>query len=32
MFLVDTSIWIAAFRARSPLDLEAIAPMDEIAT
>jgi predicted nucleic acid-binding protein len=30
--LVDTSIWIEVFRARRPLDLEAIVDFDDIAT
>lgn len=32
MILVDTSVWIEFFRARSPLDLEAVADFDEIVT
>jgi hypothetical protein len=32
MTLVDTSVWIEVFRRRAPLDLEALVPMDEIAT
>jgi hypothetical protein len=32
VILVDTSVWIEVFRARSPLDLEAIADFDEIVT
>jgi predicted nucleic acid-binding protein len=32
MTLVDTSAWIAFFRRRDPIDLEAFVPMDEVAT
>lgn len=32
MFLVDTSVWIEVFRRRRPLDLERIAPLDEVVT
>lgn len=32
MILVDTSVWIEVFRARSPFDLEAIVEFDEIVT
>ena len=32
MILVDTSVWIEVFRARSPLDLESVVPFDEVAT
>jgi predicted nucleic acid-binding protein len=32
MVLVDTSVWIATFRARAPLDLEEIVPFDEVVT
>lgn len=32
MVLVDTSIWIAVFSARKPLDLEAVVPFAEIVT
>ena len=32
MILVDTSVWIDAFRARGPLDLERIVSFDEIVT
>lgn len=32
MILVDTSVWIEVFRARAPLDLEAIVDLDEVAT
>ncbi len=32
MILVDTSVWIEVFRARSPLDLEAAVDFDDIAT
>lgn len=32
MYLVDTSVWIALFRARSPLDLEQHVELDEIVT
>ncbi len=32
MILVDTSVWIEVFRARRPLDLEAILDFDEVAT
>jgi len=30
--LVDTSVWIATFRRRAPLDLERWVPFDEIVT
>jgi predicted nucleic acid-binding protein len=30
--LVDTSVWIEVFRARAPLDLEALAPLDDVVT
>ncbi len=32
MILVDTSVWIEVFRARRPLDLEAIVDLDDVAT
>ena len=32
MILVDTSIWIAVFRNRRPLDLEATLDFDEVVT
>ena len=32
MYLVDTSVWIATFRARDPVDLEAIVPLDAVVT
>lgn len=32
MLLIDSSVWIATFRARGPLDLESVAPFDSIAT
>lgn len=32
MTLVDTSAWIAFFRRRDPIDLEAFVPLDEVAT
>ncbi len=32
MILVDTSVWIEVFRARRPLDLEAIVDFDEVVT
>ena len=32
MYLVDTSVWIAVFRKRSPLDLTLIVDMDDVAT
>lgn len=32
MVLVDTSVWIAFFRKRRPLDLEAIVDFDEVVT
>ena len=32
MVLVDTSVWVAVFSRRSPLDLEAIVPSDHIVT
>ncbi len=32
MILVDTSVWIAVFRRRDPLDLEALVRMDEVVT
>lgn len=32
MILVDTSVWIAFFRARRPLDLEAILDFDDVVT
>jgi predicted nucleic acid-binding protein len=32
VILVDTSIWIEVFRARRPLDLEALLEFDEVVT
>ena len=32
MILVDTSVWIEVFRARGPLDLESVTPLDEVVT
>jgi predicted nucleic acid-binding protein len=32
MVLVDTSVWVAVFRRRKPLDLEAVVPMDAVVT
>lgn len=32
MILVDTSVWIPVFRRASPLDLEAVVDLDEVAT
>lgn len=32
MILVDTSVWIEVFRARRPLDLEAVADFDDVVT
>jgi predicted nucleic acid-binding protein len=32
MILVDTSVWIAVFRARAPLRLEDVAAVDEVVT
>lgn len=32
MTLVDTSVWIATFRRRDPIDLESHVPFDEIVT
>ena len=32
MVLVDTSVWIAAFRARAPLRLESLVDFDEVVT
>jgi predicted nucleic acid-binding protein len=32
MTLVDTSIWIEVFRKHRPLDLEALVPLDRVAT
>lgn len=32
MVLVDSSIWIATFRRRKPLDLEAVVDFDDIVT
>jgi len=32
MTLVDTSVWIAVFRAHRPLDLERVVPFDEVVT
>jgi predicted nucleic acid-binding protein len=32
LILVDTSVWIEVFRARRPLDLEAVLSFDDVAT
>lgn len=32
MTLVDTSIWIEVFRARRPLDIEAVVSLDDVVT
>jgi hypothetical protein len=32
VILVDTSVWIEVFRRTRPLDLEAVADLDEVAT
>lgn len=32
MILLDTSVWIEVFRRRAPLDLEALADLDELVT
>jgi predicted nucleic acid-binding protein len=32
VILVDTSIWIAVFRAREPVPLEDLVPLDEVVT
>lgn len=32
MILVDTSVWIEVFRARDPLDLEALVSLDDVTT
>lgn len=32
MILVDSSVWIEVFRARRPLDLEAVVDFDDVAT
>lgn len=32
MILVDTSVWIATFRRKSPLDLESVVPLEEVVT
>ena len=32
MILVDTSVWIEVFRARRPLDLEALLDFDDVVT
>jgi hypothetical protein len=32
MTLVDTSVWIAVFRAAHPLDLEEVVPFDDVVT
>lgn len=32
MILVDTSVWIEVFRARRPLDLEAVLDFDDVST
>ena len=32
MILVDTSVWIEVFRARRPVDLEALVDFDDVAT
>jgi predicted nucleic acid-binding protein len=32
LVLIDTSVWIEVFRRRDPLDIEALVPMEEVAT
>lgn len=32
MILVDTSVWIAVFSRKHPLDIESIVPLEEVAT
>jgi predicted nucleic acid-binding protein len=32
LVLIDTSVWIEVFRRRSPLDLEGLVPLEEVAT
>ena len=32
MTLVDTSVWIAVFRRRHPLDIEMLVPLEEVVT
>ncbi len=32
MVLVDSSVWVATFRARNPLDLTALIDLDEVVT
>ena len=32
MILVDTSVWVEVFRARRPLDLESVVPLEEVVT
>ena len=32
MVLVDTSVWVAVFARRKPLDLDAILPFDDVVT
>ena len=32
MILVDTSVWIDVLRAKGPLDLESVVPMEDVAT
>jgi len=32
MILVDSSVWIEVFRARHPLDLERVVPLDDVVT
>ncbi|MFZ5472054.1 MAG: type II toxin-antitoxin system VapC family toxin [Myxococcota bacterium] len=32
MTLVDTSVWIAVFRKKEPLELEHVVPLDEVVT
>lgn len=32
MILLDTSLWIEVFRARRPLDIEAVVDFDDVAT
>ena len=32
MMLVDTSVWVEVFRAKRPLDIEAVMPFEDIVT
>jgi predicted nucleic acid-binding protein len=32
VILVDTSVWIAVFRSKAPLDLEAAVPLEQVVT